>query len=105
MDLGHRPSRRRFVGTLAAGAVTFPVLGPARGAGPARSANGRINLGFIGVGTMGRGHLGGFLNDPGVQVVAVCDVVAARREAARKSADDRYAEQRKKGTYRGCQAY
>ncbi|MEZ6106594.1 MAG: hypothetical protein R3B96_10860 [Pirellulaceae bacterium] len=44
----------------------------------APTANDRINLGFIGIGMMGRGHLGGFLNHGDVQVVAVCDVEQTR---------------------------
>jgi predicted dehydrogenase len=102
MMSNHRFSRRHFVHSLAAGAA-WPLAGAAaRAAG--RSANDRINLGFIGVGTMGRYHLGGFLNDAGVQVVAVCDVVAERRESARKTADDHYAA-KSKGEYKGCRAY
>lgn len=42
----------------------------------------RLALGFIGVGTMGRGHLGSFLGMPDVEVVAVSDVVRERRDNA-----------------------
>src|SRR5262249_23211219 len=65
----------------------------------------RITLGFIGVGTMGRGHLGSFLGRPEVQVVAVCDVVAERRESAQKMVEDKYGKEKEKGSYKGCQAY
>ncbi|MCB1099312.1 MAG: Gfo/Idh/MocA family oxidoreductase [Verrucomicrobiae bacterium] len=34
----------------------------------------RVTMGFIGVGGQGSGNLGAFLNDPRVQVVAICDV-------------------------------
>jgi predicted dehydrogenase len=103
MPRSHRFSRRQFVRSLAAGAAALPLAGAALAA-PERSANDRINLGFIGVGTMGRYHLGGFLKDADVQVVAVCDVVAERRDSARKMANDHYAKT-KKGEYKGCQAY
>jgi predicted dehydrogenase len=76
----------------------------ARGA-DAKSANDRITLGFIGVGVQNRGHLGYFLGRGDVQVVAVCDVVAERREDARRRAETRYAEALKKGEYKGCAAY
>jgi len=46
-------------------------------------ANERITLGFIGTGGMGSAHLNGFRNNPRVEILAVCDVDEARREAAR----------------------
>jgi predicted dehydrogenase len=62
----------------------------------------RITLGFIGVGTMGRGHLGGFLGRQDVQVVAVCDVVEERRQSAKTMVEKAYAEKVKSGDYKGC---
>src|SRR5262245_20881248 len=94
-------NRRTFVRTLAAGslaAVTLPRLG-------ATGPNDRLALGFIGVGTMGRGHLGSFLGMADVQVVAVCDVVAERRDGAKEMVEKRYADQRGKDGYRGCETY
>src|SRR5262249_52089899 len=74
--------------------------------GFARPAAGeRLTLGFIGVGTMGRGHLGSFLGQKDVQVVAVCDVVAERRDDAKKRVEEHYAKQKDKGTFKGCDAY
>ncbi|MFO0808855.1 MAG: Gfo/Idh/MocA family oxidoreductase [Gemmataceae bacterium] len=98
-----RPNRRTFVRTLAVGGlatVAMPRIGSAFD-GP----NDRLALGFIGVGTMGRGHLGSFLGMADVQVVAVCDVVAERRDAAKESVEKRYADQRAKGSYQGCATY
>jgi predicted dehydrogenase len=100
----YRPSRRQFVRGLAAGAAALPLLNTDLGAAPEKGPNDRITLGFIGVGTMGRGHLGSFLGAPGVQVVTVCDVVAQRREAARKTVNDHYAG-KAKGEHKGCDAY
>jgi predicted dehydrogenase len=101
------PSRRQFLkNAAAAGAAPF-LLGShihaqsRRGQGP----NNRINLGFIGIGMMGRGHLGGFLRNQNVQVVAVCDVHRLRREDAVERVHRAYAEQRRAGTYTGCAAY
>jgi predicted dehydrogenase len=99
--------RREFLGATAAGLATPFILDPAvhakdrQGQGP----NGRINLGFIGVGMMGRGHLHAFLGNRGVQVVAVCDVHRVRREDAVERVHRAYAEARRAGTYRGCTAY
>ncbi len=68
-----RINRRTFVGAAAASAVlTFVprhVLG-----GPGRVApSEKITLAHIGMGTQGFRELGGLLNRPDVQIVAVCD--------------------------------
>ena len=100
-------SRRQFLTTAAAGIAVPFILDShlraqeRRGQGP----NNRINLGFIGVGMMGRGHLGGFLGNRAVQVVAVCDVHRQRREDAVERVHRAYAQERKAGTYRGCTAF
>ncbi len=89
------PSRRQFLGAVAAG-LAAGALAPSRADEPKRGPNDRITLGFIGVGTMGRGHLGAFLGMNDVQVLAVCDVVAERRDAARQMVEKKYT---------GCKAY
>src|SRR5687768_11099197 len=95
-------SRRQFVRGVAGAAIVGPTILAFRGrAQPAVSPNDRINLGFIGVGTMGRYHLRSFLGKGQVQVVAVCDVVAERREDAQRLVDEYYSADRAKGTYRG----
>ena len=45
-------------------------------------------MGFIGTGNQANGLLGGFLSQPNVKVLAVCDVDTARREAAKKRVDE-----------------
>jgi predicted dehydrogenase len=97
-------SRRRFLQSLAASSATLACASALNADEPRKAANERINLGFIGVGTMGRGHLGGFLGMGDVQVVAVCDVVAERRDDAKKMVESRYAKD-KKGDYKGCAAF
>jgi len=67
--------------------------------------NDRITLGFIGIGMMGRGHLRCCLSAADAQVVAVCDVDRSRREHARASVEQGYAEREGRGTFRGCRAY
>jgi predicted dehydrogenase len=67
--------------------------------------NSRLGIGFIGMGRMNAGHLGGFLGNKDVQVLAVCDVDTTRREAAKKTVETRYAAAVKDGTYKGCAAY
>jgi predicted dehydrogenase len=97
-------SRRRFL-RASADSLALPFFG---GCGladePKKPASERINLGFIGVGTMGRGHLGTFLGMGDVQVVAVCDVVKERRDDAKQRVEKRYGEG-KKATFKGCAEY
>jgi len=100
-------SRRRFLQAAAAGAVAPFILDShiraqeRRGQGP----NGRINIGFIGVGIMGRGHLQALLGSRDVQVVAVAEVHRGRRDDAVERVHRAYAAQRKAGTYTGCAAF
>lgn len=82
-------TRREFLGKSlrTAGAVgigaALPAIIPARALGADGSPpSERIRLGFIGVGGMGSGHLGGFLGDPRVRVLAVCDVYEPHRSRA-----------------------
>jgi predicted dehydrogenase len=100
-------TRRRFLASAAAGLAAPAVLEPSARAGQrqGRGPNGRLTLGFIGIGMMGRGHLGSLLTTPGVQVVAVCDVHRIRREDAVERVHRAYARERKAGTYRGCAAF
>src|SRR6266567_1044939 len=100
-------TRRTFLAAASAGLAAPFILEShihaqeRQGQGP----NGRINLGFIGIGMMGRGHLGSFLGNRSVQVVAVCDMHRVRREDAVERVHRAYAAERKAGTYRGCAEY
>src|SRR5262245_237564 len=102
-----RTSRRQFLGAAAATVATPFLLDPRiraqdrQGQGP----NNRINLGFIGIGMMGRGHLGGLLGNGGVQVVAVCDVHRVRLNDAVERVHRAYGRERKSGAYAGCAAF
>jgi predicted dehydrogenase len=107
MSKSHLSTRRRFLAATAAGLAAPLILDghvwaqDRQGHGP----SGRINLGFIGIGMMGRDHLNSFLGNPAVQVVAVCDVHTVRRDDAVARVHRAYAQQRKAGTYAGCTAY
>jgi predicted dehydrogenase len=91
-------SRRKFLAATAAAPLVF-----SRASGIA--ANDKLAVGFIGVGTMGRGHLGGFLGRKEVEVVAVCDVVKERLDNATTTVEKRYADRVKSGDYKGPVAY
>ena len=85
--MGTRFTRRDFlrksgVAAAAAAAMPFVVSSRALGQGDKVAANDRIGMGFIGVGGMGGGHLGGFIGNPNCEVLAVCDVDQFRRERA-----------------------
>src|SRR5271156_4951207 len=98
-------SRREFVQSAAVGAVPLILSRSVLGDDKKDAANERLGIGFIGVGTMNRGHLGHFLGQKEVQVLAVCDVDKDRREAAKKTVETKHADAVKSGTYRGCEAY
>lgn len=98
MDLSSTTSRRRFL--QAAGAFSVPMLVPASVFGQAAPSN-RIAIAAIGVGRMGEGNLQGFLHNAGTQVVAVCDVDAARAARAKGMVERHYAE-RLGADYGGC---
>ncbi len=102
-------TRRHFVQGSAAAALALPLL-PSLSSVAAEDKKStppsdRIGLGFIGVGTMNRGHLGHFLGSGDVQVLAVCDVDTNRRNNAKQTVEKRYADKKKNGTYKGCDAY
>jgi predicted dehydrogenase len=96
-------TRRAFLQGAAA-AAAWPLLETSE-VTAAAPPSARVGLGFIGMGTMNRGHLGYFLGQRDVQVLAVCDVDTKRREAAKRTVEARYGAALKKGTYKGCAAY
>ncbi|HUT24039.1 MAG TPA: twin-arginine translocation signal domain-containing protein, partial [Sumerlaeia bacterium] len=98
-------SRRRFLKTAAA-VVVAPSIIPASalGADGSTPPSERVAMGCIGVGGQGSGDMWAFANDPRVQVVAVCDVDAARRDAAQKGIDAHYARRAPSGACKGCVA-
>jgi hypothetical protein len=104
-----RTTRRQFLarGTSAAGVLLTPCVIPAtaRGASGNVAPSNRVTVGLIGPGLMGSGHLRRLTGDPGFQLLAVCDVDRARREAGKVAVEERYGANRESGTYRGCTAY
>ena len=99
-------NRRDFLKASSALAASTTFLMPSRlwAADANAKPNNKINLGFIGVGTQGRGLLGGFLGSDEVRVVAVCDVDTTRRENSKKTVTDFYANKGAKD-YAGCATY
>jgi len=94
-------SRRSFLKMTAAGtAFAFPAIVPpsALGAGEKTAPSERITMGIIGTGGQGIGNMRGFMMQRDVQVLAVCDVDKAHRDAAKALVDRRYRNT-------DCQAY
>src|SRR3954454_3851001 len=75
------PARRDFLRTAGAAALTSNLF-----TGAIKGANDKINVAFIGVGTMGSGNLGYASKQPEVQVTAVCDVYQTNLEKAQAQA-------------------
>ena len=97
-------TRRQFIQSTAAAGMAGPLF--LTSASSTRAApSDRINLGFIGVGTQGGGHVGGFLGRGDVQIVAICDVVKDLREFHGKRVENHYAKNKKNGDYKGCKLY
>ena len=98
--------RRTFMrdaALTAAGAWALPGMFTA--CSTRRSPNDRINLAFFGVGGQGSGLLQNFMLLPGVQVVAVCDAFAERREDRSRWVNEVYAKREDAASYSSCQPY
>ncbi|MHC4750131.1 MAG: Gfo/Idh/MocA family protein [Planctomycetota bacterium] len=104
-----RITRRQFLGRTAAlsGLVALPwiVSSSARGSEGNVAPSERITIGCVGLGNQGSGLLRGFLGKPDVQIVAVCDVHATKREGTRELVEKNYANSQHKGVYKGCSMY
>ncbi|MCX6995983.1 MAG: Gfo/Idh/MocA family oxidoreductase [Kiritimatiellaeota bacterium] len=89
-------SRRSFLKTIAASAVA-PLFLPSRVWSAPTGPNGKLGMGFIGMGTQSRGLLGNFLGQD-TRVLAGCDVDTNRRNDAKSKVDQHYGNT-------DCQAY
>jgi len=103
-------SRRGFLkrtAATAAAAAGFPYVIPGRALGldGAVAPSNRVTIGFIGIGKMAKGHLGSFLNDRDVQVMAICDVWKNQREEQAQRAMDHYAAREETASYQGVDNY
>lgn len=111
-------NRRSFLkhgaGTMAA--AMLPTIIPASAfGGQGRTApSERVNMGFIGLGGQGSGHLmggawtyvpGGYIARDDVQIMAVCDVRRERRDHAWQRCNQIYADRFSRPGYDGVKAY
>jgi predicted dehydrogenase len=111
-------SRRDFLkkAGLAGAALAAPMIVPSSvlGGDGSTAPSERINMGFIGLGGQGAGHLmgggwtyvpGGYVARTDVQVMATCDVAKPRRENARQRCNEVYAQRLGLSSYNGVTAY
>lgn len=112
-------SRRQFVRRTTGGlgaALSLPNIIPASalGGNGATPPSERINMGFIGLGGQGTGHLlggawtyvpGGYVARKDVQVRAVCDVRKERRDHAQARCNAFYAEKTGQSAHKGVEAF
>ncbi len=116
-------SRRKFLGGVAAAASFTIVPRHVLGGQGHVSPNEKTTLAGVGMGGQGTQNMARFQKFPEIQVVAVCDVNregggylswtwkqgtdlrTAGREPARRMIDQKYADQKGVGSYRGCKAY
>jgi len=115
----HLFSRRNFLrqSSIALGtALAAPTLIPASALGRDGFAapSQRVNMGFIGLGGQGSGHLlggawtyvpGGYIARNDVQVLAVCDVRKERRDFAHARCNQIYADKLGQPGYSSVKAY
>lgn len=104
-------SRRTFLKTTAAGALTtavatgFPTIVPASVFGKNAPSN-RINVGAIGVGRISRGHdMPGVWQYDNALITAVCDVDQKRADDAKQLVNGVYAKKTGKAAYDGVRVY
>lgn len=115
MAFGSESTRRQFFAQSAGLAASLTASAVALGTDERPAPSNRIQLGVIGTGNQGFNDMRGFLSDPRVQIVAVCDVnrespgywngAVAGREPGQRLVEGHYAAAKKSGTYHGCDAY
>jgi predicted dehydrogenase len=97
-------NRREFfkqAGRVSATMALLPVVLPSTVFGKYPPSE-RISLGFIGSGKQSQHLIRSFLNEPGTQVVAVCDVDSLKLARGEKMIEDFYSKNSASGKYQGC---
>jgi predicted dehydrogenase len=86
-----RLTRRGFVqGAAAALAAPYVITSTALGGPDKAPASERIVMGTIGCGGRGTHDMNALMANDDVQMIAVCDVIREKRDAAKKLIDERY---------------
>ena len=87
-------SRRRFIGTTAMGLAGITFLPSLNSCKTKTISEPSIRLGFIGLGRQAMFLLNGFLQVPGVKVLAGCDVYGRKRTRFETRVNEFYAEKK-----------
>ncbi len=83
-------SRRTFIGTTAAGLAGLALFPSLSSCSTQPAKEGPIRLGFIGLGRQSMFLLNGFIQIPGVRVLAGCDVYGRKRQRFEKRVNEFY---------------
>jgi len=98
-----KTTRRAFLKTVSA-ITAAPFILPSNVWGAETKPSNKLVMGFIGMGRQNGGLMDNFLNQPEVQVVAVCDVDTTRRTAAQQRVNEFYTGKPERGSA-DCKAY
>jgi len=118
-------SRREFIRKTAASGIGLSVVpGHVLGGSGVVAPSEKLSIALVGAGTQGLRQLGGWLSRQEFQFVAVCDPnressdypqwgqsrgetqgASGGREVGRRRVNEHYAQERGKGSYKGCRAY
>jgi len=103
--LGRREFLKKAAG-IAGGAAAFPYVVPSSVLGQADTIapSNRITLGFIGMGKQSQHLIRSFLNSPGIQTLAVCDVDKLKLKRAQDTVQEHYSKPNS-APYKGCATY
>src|SRR3954469_13033979 len=94
-----RIDRRGFLGSAGTALAAAIVPSSALGRDGAVAPSDRITVACIGTGSQGANNVQSFLEEPGAQVVAACDIDSEHLETARQTINAKYGNQDCK-TYR-----
>ncbi len=97
-------SRRRFLGSAALGAAGMVVI-PHLATSCKNAPDTDIKLGFIGLGQQAMFLLSGFIQIPGVKVLAGCDVYGIKRKRFEKRVNEFYKKAGKEVKVETCEKY
>lgn len=113
-------NRRGFLKTAALG-VALPTFIPSSALGKAGNVapSNRVTFGAIGLGGRGMGVMRGFLGQPDIQVLALCDVQSEHwrdgewgvgkarfgTKTGKEAVELRYSQNKAGGKYKGCDVY
>jgi predicted dehydrogenase len=97
--------RRHFLKSTTATTLLTTVAGSVTLSRAQANPNDRINIGVIGVGKQGVSDFTKVMRFPQTQMVAMCDVVAQRRDNGKKIANDYYAKLHSQPGYDGVKTY